>query len=471
MTISKILASVSTVPTAPPKIILKRKEIQVSPAPAITESPISVPKFPNAQPTETEDFDMINESQDLPAIGDETSTEVSTSQTPPASSITAVEPQTRREPAGELMEDGDKQARIQDLASKDNREELLTQDETRSEPTEAMNLQVPTQTIANSSIQESSLKSEDSMDYEFIENLFHQQLREEADTRVSPKEVVVYLKLPIASSQLAVTQQDEGMNQPHLEDLNDVSYIIMSPTTPDKEDIIIDSESEKFNATASQLLLAHEEEVPFGVSQQSTLHTTIKAEEDGFGGDITLRDEQEEVWNFLNIIISCPGNKRQWEPEGVHADLMRDMIGERNNPAVTNEDCIAVVYNYAPDDDLSVPDEEYYRWCEPPTDKDELYRRYSFRRRRVDYFGRPAIYHNNKWYPEKYLPDPEDPEWSWKEGIEVPNYIPNYHPDWKGWRVSDPVMINLTNGRKTYMGEIRPDTSAPTFQPLMGQAG
>ena len=171
LTVSKILASVSTVPTVPPKIILKRKEIQVSPAPAITESPTSVPRFHNAQPTETDDFDMISESEGLPAIGDETSTEISTSPTPPASSITAVEPQTRREPAGELMEDGDKQVRIParpDLASKDTREELLILDEPRSEPTETMNLQVPTQPIANSSIQESSLKSEDSMDYEFI---------------------------------------------------------------------------------------------------------------------------------------------------------------------------------------------------------------------------------------------------------------------------------------------------------------
>ena len=224
---------------------------------------------------------------------------------------------------------------------------------------------------------------------------------------------------------------------------------------------------------------------------------------------------------------------------------MREMLGDRHNRVVTNEDCVGVVYNYAPDDDLSIPDEEYYRWCEPPTDKDELYRRYSFRRRRVDYFRRPAIHHNNKWYPEKYLPDPEDPEWSWKEGIEVdrpaqsayqlskgqvfwdpdrhkrnvgdhphykfrwhfeqinkdvppdplkhlvrpleigarfnisdypwseykpdPNFILNYHPDWKGWRVSEPVMINLTRGRKTYMGEVRLDTSAHIFQPLMGE--
>ena len=165
----------------------------------------------------------------------------------------------------------------------------------------------------------------------------------------------------------------------------------------------------------------------------------------------------------------------------------------------------------------------------------------SFRRRREDYFRRPAIYHNHKWYPKKYLPDPEDREWSWKEGIEVDrpaqsayqsskgqvfwdpdrhkqnvgdhphykfkwhydqinkdvlpepikhlirpleigarftiekyprseykpraSYMPNYHPEWEEWIVSDLVMVNLTNGRITYMGEIRPDTSAHIFQP------
>ena len=30
-------------------------------------------------------------------------------------------------------------------------------------------------------------------------------------------------------------------------------------------------------------------------------------------------------------------------------------------------------------------------------------------------------------------------------------------------------MVSLTNGRKTYMGETRPDTSALIFQPLLGQ--
>ena len=51
----------------------------------------------------------------------------------------------------------------------------------------------------------------------------------------------------------------------------------------------------------------------------------------------------------------------------------------------------------------------------------------------------------------------------------VPNYIPNKHPDWQGWRVSEPVMVNLTKGRKAYMGEVRPDTSAHIFQPLIDE--
>ena len=59
----------------------------------------------------------------------------------------------------------------------------------------------------------------------------------------------------------------------------------------------------------------------------------------------------------------------------------------------------------------------------------------------------------------------------WSEYKPDPNYTPIYHPDWNGWRVPDPVMINLTNGRKTYMGEIRTDTSAHIFQPPMFQGG
>ena len=64
-------------------------------------------------------------------------------------------------------------------------------------------------------------------------------------------------------------------------------------------------------------------------------------------GDPSL---QEGEWDLMNEIISSQG-KRQWEPEGIDEDLKADMIGERPDKSVTNEDCIAVVYNYVPDDE------------------------------------------------------------------------------------------------------------------------
>ena len=66
-------------------------------------------------------------------------------------------------------------------------EESQPQDELRSEPAEEETIQEPTQVKAISYIQESSHKSEDSqcMDYEFLENLFQTQLREDANARVS----------------------------------------------------------------------------------------------------------------------------------------------------------------------------------------------------------------------------------------------------------------------------------------------
>ena len=227
--ISQILVSniPSSIPSVPPKIILKRKEIQISPPrPKSPEHQSNKRSVPSTQTPESEEFEMINESQDLPAVGHETVTKVPTPRFQPTTTPEDEEPQTRREPAGELMEDGSDQAPIQ-----------VTH------------------------IQERLIKiSEDSqsMDYEFIENLFSKQLSDESNIRVLPEEVTIYLRLPITSSQAAAPTQ-ERIPQSELEDLNYVSYIIMSPTTPNKDDITIESESEKFNATASQLLLAHEE--------------------------------------------------------------------------------------------------------------------------------------------------------------------------------------------------------------------
>ena len=243
LTVTRILIQGAVIPEAPPKIILKRKEIYVSPTQSKTSTNLeprsNIQKVIVNKTPEPEDFEMINESQDLPAVSDETSIELPASRTPPASSINAIEPQTWREPTGELMENGVSKVQSQttpETTPKGKEEELQPQREPRSVLSEEDTPQDPTQTTDISHVPESGIKSEDSqsIDYEFIENLLSSQLSDEVNTRVSPKEVVIYLQLPITSS-----QQQQGRIQPHLEDLHDVSYIIMSPTTPDKEDITI----------------------------------------------------------------------------------------------------------------------------------------------------------------------------------------------------------------------------------------
>ena len=88
------------------------------------------------------------------------------------------------------MEDGVNQEQNQsmsDLVLKDKGKESQIQSELRSELPEEETLQESTQVTATSQVQVSSLKSSDnSQSKEFIENLFHNQLREEADARVSP---------------------------------------------------------------------------------------------------------------------------------------------------------------------------------------------------------------------------------------------------------------------------------------------
>ena len=111
---------------------------------------------------------MINESQDLPAVGDETSTELVASQTPLMPSIKEIEPQTRKEPAGELMEDEVNQGENQpmlNLVLKEEGQESQRQSELRSELAGEETLQDLTQGAVVSKIREGSLKASDDSQY------------------------------------------------------------------------------------------------------------------------------------------------------------------------------------------------------------------------------------------------------------------------------------------------------------------
>ena len=166
LTVSKIQILDATLPKDPPKIILKRKEIRISPP----ESKSSEPRYnnrsaPTTQPPEPEEFEMINESQDLPAVGDETVTEAPTPRFQPITTPDAIEPQTRREPTGELMEEGSVQENIQamsDLSTKNEDEEPQTRREPTGELMEDGNAQAPIQAMH---IQESVIKISVSSEY------------------------------------------------------------------------------------------------------------------------------------------------------------------------------------------------------------------------------------------------------------------------------------------------------------------
>ena len=120
------------------------------------------------------------------------------------------------------------------------------------------------------------------------------------------------------------------------------------------------------------------------------------------------------VWNEFERIAEERRKGNLWDMEGVLVSSLESNLQSRTP---TNAEIIKIIYQYEFDDDLTTSDEVYYRHCQPPSNEADLFRRHSFRVRRYDYFYRPAIRRGNLWFPEKYLPDPKDPEWSWKEWL------------------------------------------------------
>ena len=109
----------------------------------------------------------------------------------------------------------------------------------------------------------------------------------------------------------------------------------------------------------------------------------------------------------------------QWGRDSVHEDDMVLITKERSDPTPTNNDCISNIYGYEEVDNPTIPTAVFYRYCKPPTSLEEVQLRENFRERRLRYFASRANKVGHSWFPETYLPDPEDPEWSWKEGLEL----------------------------------------------------
>ena len=135
------------------------------------------------------------------------------------------------------------------------------------------------------------------------------------------------------------------------------------------------------------------------------------------GNDLIKVEERLTMtWDDFERIAEERRQGKHWDKEGVLVDSLAPYLQGR---PPTNGELIKIIYGYEFDDDMTLSDEVYYRHCKPPSTETELFRRHTFRKRRYEYLYRPAIKRGNLWFPEKYLPDPEDPEWSWKEGIEL----------------------------------------------------
>ena len=189
----------------------------------------------------------------------------------------------------------------------------------------------------------------------------------------------------------------------HMEE--DIIEIKMEPTKNNTSVIMLGDSSQTpisnsdalESTTMSQVVIAHEEEV----------------QAQSFGAP---SDEELEQWTK---VLNNRADDEQWCRDGVHEEDMALVTRDRSDPIPTNNDCISNIYGYEEVDDPAIPTAIYYRYCKPPTSLEEVQRRENFRERRRGYFARPAIKVGHSWFPEIYLPDPEDPEWSWKEGLEL----------------------------------------------------
>ena len=213
----------------------------------------------------------------------------------------------------------------------------------------------------------------------------------------------------------------------------------------------------------SQPMLGHEE-IVYAMNQSLETHIQEQSMQDEASTIIEVNNVELEVTeNMQDLLLGFPegwweGDKRMfyntiessWGTEGVPNEKVEALVHNRTSKVPTNADCITYLYEYTEVDDPKIEDHVYYRRCKRPTNFEEIYRRHTFRIRRREYFARPAISIGGMWYPEPYLPDPEDPEWSWKEGIEMDRPAQSLFQLNEGCVFWDPYKHLRVNGAHPY---------------------
>ena len=244
-------------------------------------------------------------------------------------------------------------------------------------------------------------------------------------------------EVPVDPSQLSdqdnTTNQRPGQDQTlaqlnhSLVDLDETAILVINETM--SQDPLL---SQPPSQRLSQLTLDHEEVVVATSQSLPDLQPIIAAPVNSPRvlevNNIELQVTEDmgdllagfpEGWWEGKTTMTYHTNEVRWAADGVPDEEIQKTVRNRENKTPTNADCITYLYEYIEMDDPRIADHMYYRRCKPPTTIEEVYRRHTFRIRRRRYFARPAINIGGAWFPEPYLPDPEDPEWSWKEGIEM----------------------------------------------------
>ena len=242
--------------------------------------------------------------------------------------------------------------------------------------------------------------------------------------------------LHIGSGYTASTQQPQSSNSPQ----NDIPTELQVSRLMNNPDQMSQPMSQITNSLeqSSQPLLAHEEVVATTLQLVDEVESEVMREVRDLISNI-----RSEGWLETETQMVYHTAESKWGGEGVPEN---DMVGIKQgaiNKTPTNADCIKYLYGYEEINDPKILDAIYYRKCKKPTTAEELYRRRSFRIRRRRYFTRPAIYIGGFWFPEPYFPDPEDPEWSWKEGIENHPLYRGIRPQFDG-TIDNPVYLTTT---------------------------